>query len=110
MGLFSKKEPETGPNGYKKHFTNVIKNSGTSQMLIWRQPEEDFNTNSTLIVASPSSANLIKFSPFTGIVFETFVPSGNNDVDKISIISSSNNDTPSCEKILLCLRTTFPPI
>lgn len=60
MGLFSKKEPETGPNGYKKHFTNVIKNSGTSQMLIWRQPEEDFNTNSTLIVMPGEEALFIK--------------------------------------------------
>ena len=34
----------------KKHWTNVIKNTGPGGLLLWRQPEEDFNTGSTLIV------------------------------------------------------------
>lgn len=51
MGLFNNKNPnEAAYTGGKKHFTDVIKNSGTGELLLWRQPEEDFNTNSTLIV------------------------------------------------------------
>ena len=51
MGLFNNKNPnETAYQGGKKHWTDVIKNSGPRDLLIWRQPEEDFNTNSTLIV------------------------------------------------------------
>lgn len=51
MGLFNNKNPnETAYQGGKKHWTDVIKNSGSGDLLIWRQPEEDFNTNSTLIV------------------------------------------------------------
>lgn len=51
MGLFNNKNPnETAYQGGKKHWTDVIKNSSPGDLLIWRQPEEDFNTNSTLIV------------------------------------------------------------
>lgn len=51
MGLFNNKNPnEAAYQGGKKHWTDVIKNSGPGDLLIWRQPEEDFNTNSTLIV------------------------------------------------------------
>lgn len=51
MGLFNNKNPnETAYQGGKKHWTDVIKNSCPGDLLIWRQPEEDFNTNSTLIV------------------------------------------------------------
>lgn len=46
----SKKPNEKNYVGGKKHFTDVIKNSGPGDLLVWRQPEEDFNTNSTLIV------------------------------------------------------------
>ena len=50
MGLFNNKNPnETAYQGGKKHWTDVIKNSSPGDLLIWRQPEEDFNTNSTLI-------------------------------------------------------------
>ena len=48
---FIKKNPnEKAYHEGKKHFVDVIKNTGSSDMLIWRQPEEDFNNNSTLIV------------------------------------------------------------
>lgn len=50
MALFKKNPNEVAYTGGKKHFTDVIKNSGQGNLLIWRQPEEDFNTNSTLIV------------------------------------------------------------
>lgn len=50
MGLFEKNANEKAYVGGKKHFIDVIKNSGSGDLLIWRQPEEDFNTNSKLIV------------------------------------------------------------
>lgn len=50
MSLFKKNPNEEAFVGGQKHWTDVIKNSGSGELLIWRQPEEDFNTNSTLIV------------------------------------------------------------
>ena len=50
MALFKKNPNEVAYSGGKKHFTDVIKNTGPGNLLIWKQPEEDFNTNSTLIV------------------------------------------------------------
>ena len=50
MPLFKKNPNEAAYAGGKKHWTDVIKNSGNGNLLIWRQPEEDFNTNSTLVV------------------------------------------------------------
>lgn len=50
MGLFGRNPNESAYIGGKKHFADVIKNSGAGDLLIWRQPEEDFNTHSTLIV------------------------------------------------------------
>lgn len=60
MGLFNNKNPnETAYVGGKKHFTDVIKNSSPGELLLWRQPEEDFNTNSTLIVMPGEEAIFI---------------------------------------------------
>lgn len=61
MGLFNNKNPnESAYSGGQKHFADVIKNSGIGELLIWRQPEEDFNTNSTLIVMPGEEAIFIK--------------------------------------------------
>ena len=60
MSLFSKNPNEAAYTGGKKHWTDVIKNSGPGELLIWRQPEEDFNTNSTLIVMPGEEAIFIK--------------------------------------------------
>lgn len=60
MSLFDKNPNETAYVGEKKHWTDVIKNSGTGDMLIWRQPEENFNTNSTLVVMPGEEAVFIK--------------------------------------------------
>jgi membrane protease subunit (stomatin/prohibitin family) len=60
MALFSKNPNEAAYTGGKKHWTDVIKNSGSGELLIWRQPEEDFNTNSTLIVMPGEEAIFIK--------------------------------------------------
>ncbi len=51
MEFFKNKNPnESAYVGGKKHITDVIKNTASGNFLIWKQPEEDFNTNSTLIV------------------------------------------------------------
>lgn len=60
MALFSKNPNEAAYVGGKKHWTDVIKNTGPGELLIWRQPEEDFNTNSTLIVMPGEEAIFIK--------------------------------------------------
>lgn len=59
MGLFDRNPNEQNFVGGKKHWTDVIKNSGPGELLIWRQPEEDFNNNSTLIVMPGESAIFI---------------------------------------------------
>ncbi len=60
MGFFNKKnQNETAYVDGKKHWTDVIKNTGSGDLLIWRQPEEDFNTNSTLIVMPGEEAVFI---------------------------------------------------
>lgn len=59
MSLFRKNPNETAYVGGEKHWVDVIKNSGDGNLLIWRQPEEDFNTNSTLIVMPGEQAIFI---------------------------------------------------
>jgi len=68
MALFDKNPNETAYVGGKKHWTDVIKNSGSGEFLIWRQPEEDFNTQSTLIVMPGEEAIFIK----GGVIEQTF--------------------------------------
>ena len=68
MALFNKNSNEAAFVGGKKHWADVIKNSGPGELLIWRQPEEDFNTNSTLIVMPGEEAIFIK----GGTVEQTF--------------------------------------
>lgn len=60
MALFGRNLNEDAYVGGKKHFADVIKNSGPGELLIWRQPEEDFNTNSTLVVMPGEEAIFIK--------------------------------------------------
>lgn len=60
MALFGKNPNEVAYTGGKKHWADVIKNSGPGELLIWRQPEEDFNTNSTLIVMPGEEAIFIR--------------------------------------------------
>lgn len=60
MSLFGKNPNEVAYTGGKKHWADVIKNTGPGELLIWRQPEEDFNTNSTLIVLPGEQAIFIK--------------------------------------------------
>ena len=60
MSLFRKNPNETNYAGGGKHFLDAIKNTGDGNLLIWRQPEEDFNTNSVLIVNPGEEAIFIK--------------------------------------------------
>lgn len=60
MALFGKNPNEVAYTGGKKHWADVIKNTGPGELLIWRQPEEDFNTNSTLVVMPGEEAIFIK--------------------------------------------------
>lgn len=60
MALFGKNPNEVAYAGGKKHWADVIKNTGPGELLIWRQPEEDFNTDSTLIVMPGEEAIFIK--------------------------------------------------
>lgn len=68
MALFRKNPNEVAYTEGKKHWADVIKNSGPGELLIWRQPEEDFNTNSTLIVMPGEEAIFIR----GGTVEQTF--------------------------------------
>lgn len=68
MGLFNKNPNEVVYTGGKKHWADVIKNSGPGELLIWKQPEEDFNTNSTLVVMPGEEAIFIK----GGTIEQTF--------------------------------------
>lgn len=60
MSLFRRNANEASYVGGNKHYTDVIKNSGDGNLLVWRQPEEDFNTNSCLIVNPGEEAVFIK--------------------------------------------------
>lgn len=68
MALFGKNPNEAAYIGGNKHWADVIKNTGAGEFLIWRQPEEDFNTNSTLIVMPGEEAIFIK----GGVIEQTF--------------------------------------
>jgi len=59
MALFGRNPNESAYVGGKKHWTDMIKNSGSGDLLIWRQPEEDFNNNSTLLVMPGEAAVFI---------------------------------------------------
>ncbi len=60
MGIFDRNPNESAYVHGKKHVIDVIKNSGSPELLIWKQPEEDFNTNSVVIVQPGESAIFIK--------------------------------------------------
>lgn len=68
MGLFSRNPNEAAYAGGKKHWVDVIKNTGDGNLLLWRQPEEDFNTNSTLIVMPGEEAIFVN----QGVIEQVF--------------------------------------
>lgn len=68
MTFFKKNPNETAFTGGEKHWTDVIKNTGDGNLLIWRQPEEDFNTNSTLVVMPGEEAIFVN----QGVIEQVF--------------------------------------
>ena len=60
MALFKRNPKEADYYGGKKHFIDVIKNNGANTYLFWRQPEEDFNTHSKLIVMPGETAIFVE--------------------------------------------------
>ena len=68
MGLFKRNPNEAAFTDSKKHWIDVIKNSGSGNLLIWRQPEEDFNSNSTLIVMPGEEALFVN----QGVIEQVF--------------------------------------
>jgi membrane protease subunit (stomatin/prohibitin family) len=60
MAIFKKNPNESAYVGGQKHWVDVIKNTCPGDQLIYRQPEEDFNTNSTLIVMPGEAAIFVK--------------------------------------------------
>ena len=72
MPLFPKNPNEAMYSGGRKHFTDVIKNRVENDTLIFKNPEEDFNNGSTLVVEPGEQAIFInegrieeKFNPGT---------------------------------------------
>lgn len=68
MSLFKKNPNEVNYVSGEKHWTDVIKNSSNGNELLWLNPEEDFNTNSTVIVAESEEALFFK----DGIIEQVF--------------------------------------
>lgn len=68
MSIFRRNPNEAAYTGGKKHFADVIKNTGPGNLLIWLNGEEDFNTNSTLIVAESEEALFFK----DGVIEQVF--------------------------------------
>ena len=60
MALFKRNPNEADYYGGKKHFIDVIKNNGANTYLFWRQPEEDLNTHSKLIVMPGETAIFVE--------------------------------------------------
>jgi membrane protease subunit (stomatin/prohibitin family) len=58
--MFKKNPNETAFAGGKKNWSEVIKSPDTGNLLIWRHPGEDFNTNTTLVVGQGEQAIFIK--------------------------------------------------
>ncbi len=56
MAFFKRNPNEARYYEGKKHWVDVLKNTAPEDFMIWRQPEEDFNNNSTLIVMPGEAA------------------------------------------------------
>ena len=60
MAIFPKNPNEVNYVGGKKHWLDVLKNRAEPGVILFRQPEEDFNNNSQLIVMPDEEAVFIK--------------------------------------------------
>lgn len=68
MNIFRRNPNEIVYNGGKKHTIDRIENTGDGDLLFWRQPEEDFNTSSPLIVYEGTEAVFLNNGRFEGIL------------------------------------------
>lgn len=68
MSIFRKNPNEVAYNGGQKHIIDRIENTGDGDLLFWRQPEEDFNTNSPLIVYEGTEAVFLNNGRAEGIL------------------------------------------
>lgn len=68
MSIFRRNPNEVAYNGGQKHIIDRIENTGDGDLLFWRQPEEDFNTNSPLIVYPGTEAVFLKDGRFEGVL------------------------------------------
>lgn len=59
MSLF-RNPNESNYQGGKKHILESLKNTGPAGVLVWKQPEEDFNTQSVLTVNPGEEAVFVK--------------------------------------------------
>lgn len=67
MSIFSNPNERNYATG-RKNFTNVIKNNGSSEALVYLAGEEDFNSHSTLIVNPSEVAVFLKDGNIAGIL------------------------------------------
>ena len=68
MSLFRKNPNEVAYSGGQKHIIDRIENTGDGDLLFWRQPEEDFNTNSPLIVYPGTEAVFLENGRFVDVL------------------------------------------
>lgn len=70
MSIFRRNPNEVAYSGGQKHIIDRIENTGDGDLLFWRQPEEDFNTNSPLVVYPGTEAIFLEDGVFRGILAE----------------------------------------
>ena len=110
MSFFKKNANEAAFVEGKKHWIDVIKNSGPEDVLIWRQPEEDFNTNSTLIVLPGEEAIFVKGGTIQQVFDNgTYKLSTNNYpfISRLATAFSGGISTFNC--VVYYVRKTISP-
>ena len=70
MAFWNRNPNESWFFGGKKHWIEVIKNSGSDATIVWKQPEEDFNDHSVLIVMPGETALFISNGEILGTFSE----------------------------------------
>ena len=70
MSLFRKNPNEVAYNGGQKHIVDRIDNTAHGDALVWKQPEEDFNTNTTVTVYAGYEAVFFDNAEYIGTLGE----------------------------------------
>ena len=66
MGLFRNPNESNYPGGHK-HILESLKNTSPAHVLVWKQPEEDFNTHSVLTVNPGEEAVFVNKGEIIGV-------------------------------------------